>query len=94
MLCGDICEIKDKRYNEFIKDKQKYLSYKEIKKKDKKLTELRECIFVQWKLLSCNDKMICRCEGVNDNVFLINMDSYFFLNEERKAKQLAKLISF
>ena len=89
VMCGDIV-VSSLRHNEFIKEKSNYTQPNIIHKRDQKYLEShpncseRECKFVQFRLDSTT--------LLQYN--LVNMDSFFYLNEKKQEYQLGLLKSF
>jgi hypothetical protein len=89
IISGDICIIK-LRHDEFIKEKLSYSSVKNIQKKDRAYlnknpqSHKRYCIFVQEFIIKYENNILYT---KNYKFNLRNMDSFFYLDINRKNKQ-------
>jgi hypothetical protein len=90
MINGDICVIK-LRHDEFIKEKLMYMNKKFIEKNDriylkKNLNNhTRYCEFIQELIIKIDGCIVyTKCHELR----LINMDSFFYLEDKRRMKQL------
>lgn len=69
---------------------RKYTPYKLIKKKDKINPYPRECQYIQIQPASLIKTDAALFVTFKDRVYeLVNMDRHFFLNEERRQKQMS-----
>ena len=98
ILCGDLC-IRECRQLEYDKEKMNYVSPLVIIKRDKlflKKTDVpcRIHEFRKYKMINCSDNIVTvfdKESTANIEIRLRNMDSFFYLNETRKAQMNAAL---
>lgn len=93
ILNGDLC-ITEMRHEEYISEKQKYASTKNIALRDKNYiskhpNSYRECIFIQKPITGVLDDN--RIQSGDVIYRLINLDSFFEFNPERKDTQIKYL---
>ena len=99
LLCGDLCLV-TMRQEQYISEKNSYREPEFIQKQDKKYkkshpSSYRFHLFVKLEIVLVENKIITVIYEKHEiKIQLQNMDSYFYLNEIRKNKQLEQLKNY